>query len=195
VSDVCLREYSRDIEIIKTGIRDSQWSEMMAMEKEKERSAKGPKASRSSAKRKRFGIWWLLLGLVVVVAAVLFFAKGPLTGNGPAGTEETPHAKGNFDRLIGDWVRPDGGYIIRIESIDPDGKVSAGYFNPRPINVSNAIISDDFGQIKLFMRLQDQGYPGSTYDLIYNQENDALVGVYYQAAMGQSFEVVFLRKE
>jgi hypothetical protein len=167
---------------------------MVTMEKEQESSAKGPKASRSSAKRKRFGIWWLLLGLVVVVAAVLFFIKAP-PGTGPAGSEETPHAKGDFERLIGDWIRPDGGYIIRIESVDPDGKVSAGYFNPRPINVSSAIISDDSGQIKLFMRLQDRGYPGSTYDLVYNQENDAFAGVYYQAAIGQSFEVAFLRVE
>lgn len=167
----------------------------MTMEKKKERSTKDPKASRSSAKKKRFGIWWLVLGLVVVVAAVLFFTKGPLPGTGPAESEETPPAKPDFDLLIGDWVRHDGGYVIRIEGVDPDGKVSAGYFNPRPINVSSASVSDDSGQIKLFIRLQDQGYPGSTYDLIYSQENDAFIGVYYQAAMGQSFEVVFLRKK
>jgi hypothetical protein len=161
---------------------------------ERERSAKKAKASRSAAKKKRFTIWWLLFGLLVVVAAVLFLTKSPTPETGPSKPEEAPFAKADFNRIIGDWVRPDGGYVIRIEGVDPDGKVSAGYYNPRPINVSSASVSADSGAIRFLMRLQDQGYPGSTYDLIYSQENDAFVGVYYQAAMGQSFEVVFLRQ-
>ena len=165
------------------------------MGKGREKSAKGPKASRSAVKKKRFRIWWLLFGLVVVVAAVLFFAKSPTPETGPSEPEEAPRAKADFARIIGDWVRPDGGYVIRIKGVDPDGKVIAGYYNPRPINVSSASVSANSGAIRFFMRLQDQGYPGSTYDLIYSRENDAFVGVYYQAAMGQSFEVVFLRQK
>jgi hypothetical protein len=37
-------------------------------------------------------------------------------------------------------------------------------------------------------------YPGSTYELYYYAEKDALAGFYYQAAMRQIFEVVFFRK-
>jgi len=47
--------------------------------------------------------------------------------------------------------------------------------------------------IKLFIELQDVGYPGSTYTLIYNPQKDMMFGLYYQAAMEQNFDVVFVR--
>jgi hypothetical protein len=47
----------------------------------------------------------------------------------------------------------------------------------------------------LFIKLQDEGYPGSIYTLYYYAEKDALAGFYYQAAMQQTFEVVFIRKK
>ncbi|MBW2642538.1 MAG: hypothetical protein JRC89_04000 [Deltaproteobacteria bacterium] len=92
-------------------------------------------------------------------------------------------------------MRPDGGYVIKIRHIDKSGRVDAGYFNPRSINVSSAFASTETGRLKLFIKLQDRGYPGSTYTLIYNEENDALIGIYYQAALRQSFEVAFVRKK
>jgi hypothetical protein len=99
----------------------------------------------------------------------------------------------DFRKLIGRWLRPDGGYVIDIRKIDADGKVDAGYYNPQPINVSQAeAIGTDTG-IKLFIELQDVGYPGSTYTLIYNPQKDMMFGLYYQAAMGQNFDVVFVR--
>ncbi|RLA20580.1 MAG: hypothetical protein DRQ56_02835 [Gammaproteobacteria bacterium] len=51
------------------------------------------------------------------------------------------------------------------------------------------------GLLKLFIKLQDRGYPGSTYTLYYYPEKDALAGFYYQASSGQTYEVVFLRKK
>jgi hypothetical protein len=45
----------------------------------------------------------------------------------------------------------------------------------------------------VFIELQDQGYPGSTYTLNYNPAEDSLVGFYYQAVMQQNFDVVFAR--
>jgi len=99
----------------------------------------------------------------------------------------------DFNKLIGRWLRPDGGYVIDIRKIDADGKVDAGYYNPKPINVSRSeAIGTDAG-IKLFIELQDVGYPGSTYTLIYNPQKDMMFGLYYQAAMGQNFDVVFVR--
>ena len=107
-----------------------------------------------------------------------------------------PRASGqpDFSLLVGEWVRPDGGYIIRVRDIKPDGSVDAGYFNPNVINVAEANVSELKGLVKLFIKLDDAGYPGSTYTLYYYAEKDALAGFYYQAAIKQTFEVVFLRK-
>jgi hypothetical protein len=105
---------------------------------------------------------------------------------------ETKDGKG-FDVLKGRWLRPDGGYIIQIRSIDASGKMEAGYFNPRPINVSKAQATRESGNTRVFVELTDVGYPGSTYTLTYDPKEDVLRGVYYQAAVKQSFDVYFTR--
>ena len=103
--------------------------------------------------------------------------------------------KPDFKVIIGEWVRPDGGYIIRVRDVNPEGSVDAGYFNPGNINIAEANVSLWKGMVKLFIKLQDKGYPGSTYTLYYYPEKDALAGFYYQAAVGQTYEVVFFRKK
>jgi hypothetical protein len=70
----------------------------------------------------------------------------------------------SFDVIVGEWARTDGNVSIQE------------------------------GLIKLFVKLKDKGYPGSTYTLYYYAEKDALVGHYYQAAMNRTFKVIFLRK-
>ena len=100
----------------------------------------------------------------------------------------------DFRVIVGEWVRPDGGYVVHVRDVNPDGSVDAGYFNPNKIHIAEARVSLSKGLIKLFIKLQDKGYPGSTYTLYYYAEKDALAGFYYQAAMQQTFEVVFLRK-
>jgi hypothetical protein len=128
-----------------------------------------------------------------LVAAVVYgLMKGHSAEPAPAiyQKKETP----DFDKLIGRWVRTDGGYVLELSKIHPDGKVDAAYFNPRPIHVSRAAVSETDGVIELFIELQDQGYPGSTYDLKYNPEYDAMAGWYYQAAIHQSFDVIFQRR-
>jgi hypothetical protein len=102
--------------------------------------------------------------------------------------------KPDFKVIVGEWIRPDGGYVVRVRDIKPDGSVDVGYFNPNEINISEANVSMWKGLVKLFIKLQDKGYPGSTYTLYYYAEKDALAGFYYQAAIGQTFEVVFERK-
>ena len=98
-----------------------------------------------------------------------------------------------FSVLIGEWVRPDGGYKIQIRDIKFDGSTDVGYYNPDRINVTEAKVSLWKGLVKLFIKLQDKGYPGSTYTLYYYAEEDVLAGFYYQAEMRQTFEVVFIR--
>lgn len=105
---------------------------------------------------------------------------------------ETKEGKG-FDVLKGRWLRPDGGYIIQVRSVDASGKMEAGYFNPRPVNVSKAQATKESGKTKVFIELSDVGYPGSTYTLSYDPKEDVLRGVYYQAAVKQSYDVYFTR--
>ncbi len=101
--------------------------------------------------------------------------------------------KPEFQKLKGKWLRPDGGYIIEIKSVEGDGKLEAAYLNPKPIHVAKAEASLDGATVKVFIELRDVNYPGSTYKLNYVPENDQLSGIYYQALQQQSFEVVFVR--
>ena len=100
----------------------------------------------------------------------------------------------DFSPLIGRWLRPDGGYILEIRSVDDEGKMDAGYFNPRPINVSQAVAAVYKGYTKIEVELRDVGYPGSRYTLVYDQATDRLMGLYYHAVSKRNFEVVFVRK-
>ena len=102
--------------------------------------------------------------------------------------------KPDFKVIVGEWVRPDGGYVVHVRDVNPDGSVDAGYFNPSKIHIAETRVSLWKGMVKLFIKLQDKGYPGSIYTLYYYAEKDALAGFYYQAAIQQTFKVVFFRK-
>lgn len=96
-------------------------------------------------------------------------------------------------KLVGKWERPDGGYILEIKSVDPSGKLEAGYFNPNPINVSRAVAWRDKEATKVIVELRDVNYPGSTYNLTHDPQSDQLYGQYFQATMQQTFDVTFAR--
>jgi hypothetical protein len=125
----------------------------------------------------------------VLPAFILTCAFQFLAADGISSAEQP-----DFKIFIGEWVRTDGGYIIRVRDIKPDGSVDAEYFNPDKINVEEANVSEWKGLSKLYIKLQDEGYPGSTYTLYYYAEKNALAGFYYQAAIDQTFKVVFLIK-
>ena len=80
-----------------------------------------------------------------------------------------------------------------MRGIDSEGKITAGYFNPRPINVSRAQASMHKNYLKVEVELRDVGYPGSTYTLVYAPEKDTLFGYYYHAVSRQYFDVLFVR--
>ncbi len=154
------------------------------------------KAKREQSRRKP--IFLAAIAVVVLLAAVYMYWVGPMllqTESDPAQRASAPAAKVDLQRLVGDWVRPDGGYVISIRRVAPDGSVEAAYLNPRPIKVSRAEASVAGDAAKLFIELRDAGYPGSTYELIYDLRGDRLTGVYFQAAIGQRFDVVFVRKK
>ena len=99
----------------------------------------------------------------------------------------------DYRPLIGRWQRTDGGYVIEIKRVATDGTMQAAYFNPRPINVSQAKASEFKDHLKIEVELRDTGYPGSSYTLLYDPDKDALLGFYYQAVQKQNFDVVFVR--
>lgn len=123
------------------------------------------------------------------VTLFLLFMVFPAVAENPLPDPETQN------KFIGHWIRPDGGYVIHVREIKPDGSVNAGYFNPNKIHISQANVSVWNGFDKLFLKLDDKGYPGSTYTLYYYAEKDSLAGFYYQAAANKTYEVLFVRKK
>jgi len=105
----------------------------------------------------------------------------------------TASASPGFDRLKGRWLRPDGNYVVEVKSVDAGGKMDASYFNPQSIHVAKAEASRDGNTLKVFVELRDASYPGCTYTLTYDPTSDQLQGVYYQASLQQSYDVVFVR--
>ena len=126
---------------------------------------------------------------------ILFIALILLCTFPPQATGNESVKQADFSVLVGEWVRLDGGYVIQVREVKKNGSVDVGYFNPKEINIAEAKVTKWKGLNKLFIKLQDEGYPGSTYTLYYYAEKDALAGFYYQAAMKQTFEVVFTRKK
>ena len=102
-------------------------------------------------------------------------------------------ANGGFDALNGRWLRPDGGYVLEIRAVDAGGKIDAVYLNPKPINIAKAEATRDGSTVKVFVELRAPNYPGSTYTLTYDPQQDQLRGIYFQAVQQQSFNVFFAR--
>ena len=75
----------------------------------------------------------------------------------------------------------------------PSGKIDAAYLNPKPINVAKAEATRDGSTVKVFVELRAPNYPGSTYTLTYDPQQDQLRGIYFQAVEQQNFDVFFVR--
>jgi hypothetical protein len=122
----------------------------------------------------------LLIGLITVTAVV-------------AGILLYSNNQADYKKLVGKWMRPDGGYVIDIKSVSSNGKIDAAYFNPDPIKISKAVVVNEKRNLKIFVELQDKGYPGCTYKLNYEPLTDKLRGIYYQAAIKENFDIYFVR--
>ena len=125
---------------------------------------------------------WPLIAVTILAAVGIVSAIVLLQGERPG-----------FETLIGRWLRLDGGYILEIRTVDPSGKIDALYLNPRPINISKAEAMRDGSKLNVLVELRAPNYPGSTYTLVYDREQDQLHGTYFQAALRQSFDVQFVR--
>lgn len=106
---------------------------------------------------------------------------------------DPPSAPADLQTVVGRWQRSDGGYVLEIRSVTDDGTAEVVYLNPKPVNVSLAQASDWRGTATLFVEFDDVNYRGSTYELVHDVGRDLLVGTYFQATLGQTFEVVFTR--
>ena len=151
----------------------------MSKSRKPRRQAKSPSAGR----RRVFPV---LVSVAVVVGLVAagawWWRQSQSAGNLAA-----------FQKLEGRWQRGDGGYILDIKTAAADGKLSAAYLNPRPINVARAEASLAGDALGVFIELRDVNYPGSTYDLTYDPAGDRLRGTYFQAALRETYEVEFER--
>jgi hypothetical protein len=107
---------------------------------------------------------------------------------------QSQSGKEDYEKLVGKWLRPDGGYILLIKDVREDGSIEAMYLNPNKINVSKARVSTEDGKINIFVELRDIGYPGSYYTLTYDKDTDSLVGVYHHLGINKKFDVHFMRR-
>lgn len=144
-----------------------------------------------------------LLAVIVVGLGMLVWLRRPdiEPAAGPVGISQpdlSPAAAAGsraaaFKPLLGRWLREDGGYRLELKSADSEGRMEAAYFNPGPIKVSFAAATNDSGTSRIRVELTDVGYPGCVYSLVHDRVNDRLVGTYFQAAVRETFEVMFVR--
>jgi hypothetical protein len=161
------------------------------------------KPTGNTAYRKPVGAF--LLGIVIAGLAFLLWpesqkpktpapAVAPLEAATNVATTARPaEPKADFGGVVGKWLREDGGYVLEIKSAGSDGKLEAAYFNPNPIRVSRAAATREGDRVKVEVELNDTGYPGCVYKLQHERAQDQLVGTYFQAALEQTFDVVFVR--
>jgi hypothetical protein len=100
-----------------------------------------------------------------------------------------------FEKIVGRWLRSDGGYVLVIEKTDEEGNLSVQYLNPRPVNVSQAKAETKENALNVFVELKDKYYPGSYYELIYDEKSDKFIGTYHHLGINQAFDVYFVREE
>ena len=132
--------------------------------------------------------------LAVIITAILLSASGICQTKQPAKAANKPAAtSSSFAKLKGNWLRTDAAYVLSIKSVAADGSLDVAYLNPNPIHVAEARASRDDKALKVFVKLQDVNYPGSTYTLVYEPKTDVLQGIYRHAGLNRDFDVVFAK--
>jgi hypothetical protein len=96
-------------------------------------------------------------------------------------------------KLRGSWQRTDADYVLSLQEITADGKITATYMNPKAIHVATSYLGQRDAKFPIYIELRDIGYPGSYYVLDYDAALDVLTGVYYHMGIHRLFEVSFVR--
>lgn len=156
----------------------------------------------AGCKQRRSRLWMVVLGAapLVVGAGLMLHAHSrppqgtPSPAPGPGVANAAPVLRdAPVERVVGRWCRPDGGYVLEIRSVGPDGEAQASYFNPQPIHVAQAKVSRESGGLRVYVELRDVDYPGSSYRLVYDPAGDCLQGTYYQAVAKETYDIFFVR--
>ena len=84
-------------------------------------------------------IIYISAAAIILIGILIFF----FTRND--GTVSANKKTVDKNTLIGDWVRTDADYLIRITKVNDDGTMLAQYFNPNPINVGKANWEPSYG--------------------------------------------------
>lgn len=86
-----------------------------------------------------FSTLFLVLGITLAFGFTAL-SDDAVKSNLNAGANPTQQKNNATDKkvLLGNWVRTDSDYKIKISEVAMDGKLKAGYFNPKSINVSIA---------------------------------------------------------
>jgi hypothetical protein len=134
-----------------------------------------------------------LLPLVLVVGGGLWWGAARHTSGPQPAPVFTSADAPRLGRLVGRWLRPDGGYVIEIRSVAESGGIDASYLNLNPIHIARAEASKAGEALRVDIELRGVNYPGSSYTLTYDPARDELQGLYYQAALERLFPVVFVR--
>lgn len=157
-----------------------------------------PDRARAATRVRTAGL--VALAAVVAVAGVLWWRRRapapPPAASRPveaAVPDVTAGREPDLRKLVGRWLRPDGGYVIEVRAVGDDGRLDAAYFNPRPIHVEQATAWREGGMARIFLELKDVNYPGSTYRLSWDPATDRLSGIYFQAVERQPYDVYFVR--
>lgn len=132
-------------------------------------------------------------------------AAADVLGNGSSttgGTEarEGEHKADEFSlpalqKLVGRWRRLDADYVLKVDGVDERGEVKAAYLNPNPIQVGKASAHSHGDAAHLTVELRDFNYPGCIYDLNFDPKSGKLKGTYFQAALGETYDVEFARAD
>jgi hypothetical protein len=131
--------------------------------------------------------------LTLGAAVILIVLVVVLTNKQSSESNTTGIKTTDENLLVGDWVRTDASYLVKIIKVNQDRTLEAQYFNPNPIKVGKANWEESYGSLKIIVELRDVNYPGSTYTLSYLPDRDMLAGEYYQAVEGITFYVEFAR--
>lgn len=145
---------------------------------------------------------WMKIAWVLLAAAVAFLgwvalktARNP-TAPAAAAAAVAPAAgatDADTGRILGRWLRPDGGYVLELRKAHPDGRLDAAYFNPNPINVARATVETVGGETRIYVELRDMNYEGNFYRLRYDPLTDRMAGQYHQVTMQQVYDIEFER--
>ena len=87
----------------------------------------------------------------LVSAATLAWPLAAQAQPSASSTSPDVSSPASFGVLPGRWVRKDGGYMITIKAVDPDGRLDASYANPGVLPFHTAMTTSEAGSSSYFL--------------------------------------------